>query len=282
MNGIYKFERNFLGNNSIVVKKKTGHTSFKNHWHNYYEIMYYSGCRGKCILNGNEWSIDGECLFFLTPTDFHRIETEDSEAAYSINISFTENAADNVLLGLIGKTAQVVQSVPNSVSSLISEMYGAFAGRTTFREKRLYHMLNILLMDIYTYGEQVIRKAPEMHSVINNAIMYLITSEKRDFTLAELSKRYNLSESYFSHLFHCQTGVTVKRYINELKIEYAKRLLEDASMSILDICYEVGFNTTSHFIRVFKSATGKTPSEYRSEFKNRRNIQNDVYSDGKD
>ena len=267
MNGIYKFERNFLGNNSIVVKKKTVHTSFKNHWHNYYEIMYYSSCTGRCILNGNEWSIDGACLFFLTPTDFHRIETDDNKNAYSINISFTENAADNALLGLIGRTPQVVQSVPDSVSSLISDMHGVFEGRTTFREKRLYHMLNVLLMDIYTYGERDIRKTPEIHPIINDAIMYLVTSEKRDFTLAELSKRYNLSESYFSHLFHHQTGVTVKRYINELKIEYAKRLLEDSAMSILDICYEAGFNTTSHFIRVFKSATGKTPSEYRSEFR---------------
>jgi AraC-like DNA-binding protein len=71
---------------------------------------------------------------------------------------------------------------------------------------------------------------------------------------------------YFSRLFHASTGVTFKTYLSDLRIEYAKRLLEERKLPIIDVGCECGYNTPSQFVRAFKQHTGMPPSAYRGQF----------------
>jgi AraC-like DNA-binding protein len=64
-----------------------------------------------------------------------------------------------------------------------------------------------------------------------------------------------------SFIFHFKkiTGKTPKDYLLEKKMTYAKKLLLTTSMSILEIALAVGFDSTSHFIKVFKNKYNLTP-----------------------
>jgi AraC-like DNA-binding protein len=105
--------------------------------------------------------------------------------------------------------------------------------------------------------------------IIFKRLEELMADEKiyRDFDLdlnraAEMLfvKRHNLSQILNSH-----KNTTFKDYLNNYRIEEAKRLLEkDPGQSVISICYNVGFNTKSHFNLVFKRYTGITPTEYRN------------------
>jgi len=59
------------------------------------------------------------------------------------------------------------------------------------------------------------------------------------------------------------TGQSCKAYLTRLRIEKAKALLLESDAPVLDISGQVGYNSVSHFIKVFKSATGKTPDTFR-------------------
>lgn len=74
------------------------------------------------------------------------------------------------------------------------------------------------------------------------------------------------SHSYLCKIFKTQTGKTLKNYHNQLKINYAMELLKNKKMSILQISSTLGYNSLSHFIKLFKSYTALTPSEYRKQF----------------
>lgn len=50
-----------------------------------------------------------------------------------------------------------------------------------------------------------------------------------------------------------------------IRVEYAKRLLEEKELSVLEVGFESGFNTPSQFIRVFKDQVGTVPSKYKKE-----------------
>ena len=67
-------------------------------------------------------------------------------------------------------------------------------------------------------------------------------------------------------MFKSHTGKTLKNYHNELKINYAMELLKNKKMSILKISTTLGYNSLSHFIKLFKSYTSLTPNEYRKQF----------------
>lgn len=86
-------------------------------------------------------------------------------------------------------------------------------------------------------------------------------------TLDDISKKFNYSKSYISHMFKKESGLTLKAYCNNLKIEDAARLLYQTKISITEIAFMVGFNNFSYFINIFKKIMGMTPLEYRNSMR---------------
>lgn len=77
------------------------------------------------------------------------------------------------------------------------------------------------------------------------------------------ASRLNLSTSYLSDLLQKFTGKSTMEHIHLELVEKAKSLLWGTEQTISEIAYELGFEHPSHFTKVFKAKTGKSPSEYR-------------------
>ncbi|MFW6365858.1 MAG: helix-turn-helix domain-containing protein [Spirochaetota bacterium] len=89
--------------------------------------------------------------------------------------------------------------------------------------------------------------------------------ENEDLSLPQLAARMDLSTHQLSELLNRHISKNFAAYINEFRVERAKHLLvHSPNMSILDICYSVGFNSKSAFNKAFRLITGRTPREYRS------------------
>ncbi|MFC4163396.1 helix-turn-helix domain-containing protein [Epilithonimonas zeae] len=83
-------------------------------------------------------------------------------------------------------------------------------------------------------------------------------------TLQKLAEQFNLPEKQLSLLINQHTGKHFFDFINEFRINYAKALLKDQShLTVLEILYEVGFNSKSSFYTAFKKETSLTPTDYR-------------------
>ncbi|WP_233259758.1 AraC family transcriptional regulator [Chitinophaga sp. S165] len=78
------------------------------------------------------------------------------------------------------------------------------------------------------------------------------------------SSRLHLSPNYLSDLLSKHTGKTTQEHIHLQLVEKAKSLLWETSKSISEIAYDLGFEHPSHFTKIFKTKTGKSPKEYRS------------------
>lgn len=85
--------------------------------------------------------------------------------------------------------------------------------------------------------------------------------------IAEVAAVVNISPFYFSRLFRQSTGLSPHRYITQRRLEVAKHLLKTTNLPIIEITAEVGFNSQSHFITLFKKHVGITPLKYRKELK---------------
>ena len=269
MNGILKFERDILKGKDLVVNKKYNDTSFVNHWHSYYEMIYYGNCNGTCTLNGTDYKVENNCIFLLTPTDFHEINNIPDPDSFYINISFTESVVDQNIIKTILSSALVLYGVDSLLKELIFSINSVYQSKTfKYKDEYLYHTLNLILLNIYKRAKNNISDKTALHPAIKDAIIYLITTKDKDISLKQLADKYFMSPSYFSDLFHKQTGTRFKEYVCKLKINYAKRLLETTNLSVLDICYECGFNNNSHFIRSFKKSAGIPPSQFRKQIQN--------------
>ena len=95
-------------------------------------------------------------------------------------------------------------------------------------------------------------------------IVYTMNKEyNKGYTLDDFAKMCNMSKYYFSRIFKNITGVPPLEYRNSIRIEHAKNLLENTSVSIGEIAEKLGYTSQNYFCDTFRKHTGKTPSEYR-------------------
>lgn len=83
-------------------------------------------------------------------------------------------------------------------------------------------------------------------------------------TVAWCAGELNLSANYFGDMIRKETGKTAQEYIQEKVIDIAKEQMFDATKSVSEIAYELGFKYPQHFSRLFKQRVGYTPQQYRA------------------
>ena len=88
-----------------------------------------------------------------------------------------------------------------------------------------------------------------------------------------LAARLELNQSYLSVLFKKETGMTISDYIRQRRVEAAEGMLRYSSYSCSDIGNYLSFCSQSHFISVFRKATGMTPRQYRTRFGSRESLK---------
>ncbi len=98
---------------------------------------------------------------------------------------------------------------------------------------------------------------------VQRALQYIHNNYATDISLEQVSKTVNLSKYHFSRIFKEITGLTYQSYVNRIRIEQAKKMLNDDALSVTDAGYAVGYSDLTHFERIFKKVIGSSPSQYR-------------------
>ena len=110
-----------------------------------------------------------------------------------------------------------------------------------------------------------VKKEEKLGSLVEEAKHYIEDNYSNDISLDEVSGKVDVSPYYFTRLFKEETGETFLEYLTGLRIEKSKELMKDQSVSVKDICAQVGYSDPNYFSRIFKKAVGMTPTEYRAE-----------------
>jgi AraC-like DNA-binding protein len=98
----------------------------------------------------------------------------------------------------------------------------------------------------------------------NNVYQFLLQNFNRDIMISEVAAICYMTPNSFCRYFKAKTQKTFTRFLNDLRIGHACKLLQNNNASILDICYESGFHSPVNFFKFFKLITNKTPRQYRN------------------
>ena len=102
---------------------------------------------------------------------------------------------------------------------------------------------------------------------ILKVLHYIYKNIDSKISIKELSALCYMSDDHFIRLFKKELKTTPINYINKKKIEKAQLMLLIKNIAIKDIAYSLSFENVSYFNRIFKLTIGKTPKEYKSEYK---------------
>lgn len=122
---------------------------------------------------------------------------------------------------------------------------------------------------IFARMVQQVQRTQKYSTYIEQCKWYINNNYRNNLHLAELSEYIGINGSYLSHLFKEVEGITMKEFLNRVRIERAENLLRYANSSLAEICDYVGFSSQSYFGKIFKKHTGLTPQSYRNVYKNR-------------
>jgi len=128
----------------------------------------------------------------------------------------------------------------------------------------------MILLQLSRAVKKYSRLVREMSSVphldaINRVKNYCRRHYARKISLDEAAAEVNLSPSYLSKVFRREMGISFVSYLNKIRIEKSKLILQNRSVELVEVAGMVGYDDQSYFTRIFKRFTGIPPGRYREQ-----------------
>lgn len=101
---------------------------------------------------------------------------------------------------------------------------------------------------------------------MNKIYRYIMKNFRNKISLEVIADLINMTPSSFSRYFKSRVNKSFSDFLKELRIDYARKLLNEDKISINSVSYDSGYTTLSNFNKQFKEVTGKTPLQYRNEY----------------
>ncbi|MDR1206340.1 MAG: helix-turn-helix domain-containing protein [Peptococcaceae bacterium] len=165
---------------------------------------------------------------------------------------------------LLGRRPYFLIRGSEEVSHILSEIYNApDARKESYIRLKVVELL--LFLSILRPEEENGRKY--FYKTRVNAVKamrdYMTARPERQFTLKELSERFNIPLTAMKSCFKSVFGTTIHAYMRDYRMQMASALLRDTDAPIAEIAAKVGYDSHAQFSSAFKSAMGMAPSDYR-------------------
>lgn len=117
--------------------------------------------------------------------------------------------------------------------------------------------------------ERNYRNLRKQDQLYNDIVDYIKLSRSEPLKVSQVANHFNYNEKYLSQLFRQKSGITLKQYMLEQKMELAKFLLTDTNQNINEIAAQLGYTDSHNFMKSFKKIVGLTPTEFRNAYAKR-------------
>ncbi len=232
----------------------------------YYELELYTSDGATAYLSDVAYPIRKGTMLLARPGD--RRFTEGNFSCLYVHFACHETDF----------AARWLDSLPQSAilhgsyrcEALMEKLAELFWGKSRMAEIRIESILLELIAEFAesAAGDDI---APKRYRVyrrqIDDTLDYMKGHYHEALTSAVLADRIHLSVNFFQTVFRELVGVPPARYLKQLRIESACRMLADTDLPLSEIAELNGFSGASHLTCSFREAKGMTPSEYRRQTK---------------
>ena len=251
--------------------------------HPFYELVFVNTGKLQIISESYTGKLSKDQLIIHRPNDSHSLRCIDETNPTVIIIGF--ECDSNVIEKLTNTPITLSESAIKKLAEIVKEARNVFAPPFNIpthnmkkKKKQSYgaeQILKILLeyfliklVREYHYNENTEESVkPTLNQ--SELIEYVDTNYREKITIEELAFLFKTNRSTLCKEFKTATGKTIVEYINEKKIEKAKKKIADTNDSFTKIAEDLHFDSIHYFTRLFKKLSGMTPTEYRAQCKNR-------------
>ena len=251
--------------NYIVQYVKNRKLTDIYHSHDFYEIIYFLQGKATQLVNGKEISFGPNSIILMRPHDKHCFLNQ-SENTVIVSLSVQsdefELLSNTYSTSLKSKITNSAEPKMYSISHLLPYTSTDFEKLTSNEKEHEFKFLLFCFLKSYIDSIEEKDSIPE-------ALAFAISEMKKTENLCSGIKAFteisNYSQSHLSRLVKNFFNMTLKQYINELRLQKAYNCIVLTQKSVEDISEELGFASYSHFNKIFKARFYITPGALRNE-----------------
>ena len=248
----------------------------KLHCHDFFEVFLTLSDNIIHHINGQKESMRRGMLVFIRKDDTHCYEYTANENASFINLSFPESVMQNLFAYLgDGFPASALLGAPHPPSVLLAEediiwfqKQLELLNSTDARDvELLQYRCRVLLGKIFTrYFSKIADSRPEDTTIphwlssLDSQMRRLENFSKDPTHMVQLSGK---CRAYLGRMVKEHFGKTIPEYINDIRLNYWANSLLTSDLSIIDLCYDCGFENVGWAYSLFKKKYGVSPLKYR-------------------
>ncbi len=242
---------------------------FPNHFHDYYVIGFIESGKRCLSCKNREYTIEHGNILLFNPNDNHScvqcdggtLDYRELNIPKSTMLSLAEEITGNRELPYFSENVirnEELECTLRSLHQMITE------GSKEFEKEET--LLLLVSMLIKRYGRPFSKCIPECREEIERTCEFMTEHFDEHITLEQLCKCSSLSKSTLLRAFTKSKGVTPYRYLQAIRIDKAKKLLEQG-VTPIDAAIQTGFSDQSHFSNFFNMFIGLSPTAYRRIFR---------------
>ena len=276
--------------NPIIVSHKLSFSTsldFAMHIHPHYEIYICISGDAQYIVKNHFYHLQRGDIIVIPPHDLHSVRLNSSckyerfycqiptDAFHSMHVDPLHEFEHNFSSGhnLLRPSPQKKERILSQLFQLseLSKIETSAAKLTTFGI--FLEFLSAIIVEKgreSDYAENIPHS--NMSPLVANALNYMEKNYRTIESVSEISATLGVTHPHLSSTFKQNLGISMKKYLQHLRIACAKQLLTE-NHSVSDVCFESGFNDYSYFIKIFRQRVGITPYQYKKTCE--RNSSND-------
>lgn len=249
------------------------------HWHDELEIIYVK--RGSLNVNiaGESYVGKPGDAFVVSPGNLHFMGSQTGKVDYYTFLFpikyITFNAEDmldrEVLEPLNSGRHMIHPQIGKTAGDICEELIDIHQLKNSEAEQKIAAQLKtkmtLLQFILKMWQEGFIKDnaTSGRNTIEKEMVSYIQQNYTEKISLKEFGSQFHLSEKYISRYFKEHFHITLSQYVNHLRLEHARQLLQDTALPITEVAMQSGYQNVSYFIRSFKETYGVPPLKYRKE-----------------
>lgn len=250
----------------LTVKKRVLNQAFDAHWHDYFEIKLILSGNGTVTINGEQHSFKRGSLYLIMPANIHAFVPDSTIELYNVTLRESIIFDESIIRKLSGFSElffELNEDEFNSVYHILKLLESENTYENEYKTQITKNLLECLLLLLIRKSSDTYISGDIYSTPVQIAISYMKTHFREDITLEKIASILGFSAGYFSTLFSKSTGKTYVKYLNDLRLDYAKALLSYDKFSINEVYAMSGFKSYSNFLKAFKAKYGELPKQIK-------------------
>ncbi len=248
---------------TLFYQEKEKGFSFKGEVHDFLELTYIDKGKMYTSIDGSTIQVEQGEVVFYDRNQFHSQWSDNDQTVSFITLTFDIDLMDSILFNKS-------HAVDNDMKALLQKIISEKENNSLYSEDLILCYLkefivklvrNLLLEKVITQQDSDIRNRID-NTIIDKCLDFIDKHIETRVSVPDVARNIPISPSYLSSIFKKKMGITVIDYINNLRLEKSKDLINTSSLNFSQISERLGYSSIHYFSRQFKLKYGISPSEY--------------------